>query len=356
MPSTALTTQRLYAHGIAAPMASTPRAVVQALCAIQAQDYHASLWAVGLRMADGTMADVESAIARAEIVRTWPMRGTLHLVAAEDVRWMLALMASRVQAANAARIARDYGLDAKTLALCRRVLEKALAGGRPVARGALYARLDEAGIDSGGQRGLHVLNWLAHESLICQGPREGRQPTFVWLDAWLPPAPPLPRDEALQRLALRYVQGHGPATAADLAWWSGLTQKDANAALALAAPGLVQETRDGRTWWSASDAARPRASRAVHLLPAFDEYVIGYRHRDTVLEPQHTRRVIGVNGLVSPTVVIDGRVAATWKRTADTRGEAVVAPLRTLTDTERDGIRKSAARLERFLGAPVHIA
>ncbi|MEL1265860.1 winged helix DNA-binding domain-containing protein [Pseudoxanthomonas putridarboris] len=356
MAASPLTLHRLHRHGIVGPVAETPAEAVRRMAAVQAQDYHASLWAVGLRTTGATAKDVEEAIARGEIVRTWPMRGTLHLLAREDVRWMLALMAPRVQAANAARIARDYGLDAKTLARCRRVLERALADGRPMARGALYARLDEAGIDSSGQRGLHVLNWLAHESLICQGPREGRQPTFVWFDAWVPPAPPLARDEALRRLALRYVQGHGPATAADLAWWSGLTQKDANAALALASPRLAQETRDGRTWWSASDAARPRASRAVHLLPAFDEYVIGYRHRDAVLEPQHTRRVIGANGLVSPTVVIDGRVVATWKRTADTRGEAVVAPLRALTDAERDGLRTSAMRLERFLGMPVRIA
>lgn len=351
-----LTLRRLHRHGIARPLADTPADAVRRMGAVQAQDYHASLWAVGLRTAGATLRNVEDAIARGEIVRTWPMRGTLHLLACEDVRWMVALLAPRVQAVNAARIARDYGLDAKVLAHCRRVLEKALSHGRPTARGALYAVLDEAGIDSGGQRGLHALNWLAHESLLCQGPREGKQPTFVWLDAWVPPASPLPRDQALQRLALRYVQGHGPATAADLAWWSGLTQKDANAALALAAPALAQETRDGRTWWSAGDEARPRASRAVHLLPAFDEYVIGYRHRDPVLDPQHTRRVIGANGLVSPTVVVDGRVAATWKRTVDTRGDLLLSPLRALADSERDGIGKAAARLERFLGAPVRIA
>jgi len=352
----ALTLHRLHRHGIARPLADTPADAVRRMGAFQAQDYHASLWAVGLRTAGATVEDVEGAIARGAIVRTWPMRGTLHLVAAEDVRWMLALMAPRVQAANAARIARDHGLDAATLARARRALEKALAGGTPITRAALYARLDAAGIDSGGQRGLHVLNWLAHESLVCQGPRDGRQPTFVWLDAWVPPASPLARDEALHRLALRYVQGHGPATAADLAWWSGLTQKDANAALAMAASALARETRDGQTWWSAGDAIRPRASRDAHLLPAFDEYVIGYRHRDPVLPPQHTRRVIGVNGLVSPSVVIDGRIAATWKRTADTRGEAVVAPLRPLTDAEHEGIRAAAARLARFLGAPVRVA
>lgn len=350
MTMSPLALQRLHRHGITAPVA-TPEEAVRRMGAIQAQDYHAALWAVGVRTEGATAADVEDAIARGQIVRTWPMRGTLHLLAREDARWMVGLLAPRVVAANAARIARQHGLDAPTLAHGRRVIEKALANGKPVARSALYAQLDANGLDSGSQRGLNVLQWLAHESLICQGPREGKQPTFVWMDAWLPTTPALPREEALRQLALRYVQGHGPVTAADLAWWSGLTQKDANTALSSAAPLLMQESRDGLAWWHAADTAKPRASRAVHLLPAFDEYVIGYRHRDAVLDPQHTRRVIGVNGLVSPTVVIDGRAVATWKRNADARAdELAVVALRPLTDADKAGIRRSAMRLERFFG------
>ena len=346
MPS--LTARRLQRHGIAAPMAADPADAVRRMGAMQAQDYAASLWAIGLRTRGATRATVEDAIACGKIVRTWPMRGTLHWLAREDVRWMVALLAPRVQAANAARIARDLGLDASTLTHGRRVLEQALKEGVPVTRADLYACMEAAGIPSGSQRGLHLLNWLAHEGVICQGPRHGKQPTFVLLDAWVPPSAPLARDEALRQLALRYLQGHGPATAADLAWWSGLTRKEAMQALASAASALVQETHDGTTWWSHADAAAPARSNAVHLLPAFDEYLIGYRDRTPVLDAAHTRRVIGVNGLVSATAIIGGRVAATWKR--DAAGDDItLAPLRTLSEAEHTGIRRAAQRQHHFL-------
>ena len=350
-----LTARRLQGHGITRPVAETPADAVRHMGAMQAQDYAASLWAIGLRTAGATLATVEAAIARGEIVRTWPMRGTLHWLAREDVRWMVALMAPRVQAANAARIAREYGLDDDTLARCRRTLEATLSHGRPVTRSDLYAQLDAIGVDSGGQRGLHVLGWMAQEGLICQGPREGRQPTFVWLDAWIPAAAAPSRDEALQRLALRYLQGHAPATAADLAWWSGLTQKDAKQALESASSSLQRETREGDVLWHSAALPAARAVRSVHLLPAFDEYLIGYRDRSPVVADQHLRRVIGINGLVSPTVIVDGRVVGTWKRDATAGGHVRIAPLRPLADKEQAGIGKAAARLERFLGAPAPV-
>lgn len=343
-----LTARRLHAQGISAPAAASPADAVRHLGAMQAQDYHAALWAVGLRTQGATRAQVEDAIQRGEIVRTWPMRGTLHLLAREDVRWMVALLAPRVQAANAARIARDLGLDATTLARGRHVVEHALAAGTPVARSALYACMDAAGFASAHQRGLHLLNWLAHEGAICQGPRHGKQPTFVLMDAWVPPGAPLARDEALHRLALRYLQGHGPATTADLAWWSGLTQKDALRALELAGSALEKETHDGITWWWRADAPLPARSRAIHLLPAFDEYLIGYRDRTPVLDAAHARRVIGINGLVAATAIVQGRVAATWKRAGDS--DVALDPLRALADAEHEGIRRAARRWRRFLG------
>lgn len=344
-----LTAHRLRAHGISAPLGSSPADAVRHLAAMQAQDYHAALWAVGLRTADATQADVEAAIARGEIVRTWPMRGTLHLLAREDVRWMVALLAPRVQAANAGRIARELGLDATTLARGHRVVERALSTGTPMTRADLYACLDAAGIVSRDQRGLQLLNWLAHESVICHGPRLGKQPTFVLMDAWVPPAAALPRDEALHRLALRYLQGHGPATAADLAWWSGLTHKDARQALTLASSAVEQETCEGITWWWRSDAPAPSRSRAVHVLPAFDEYLIGYRDRTPVLDAAQTRRVFSVNGLVAATAIVGGRVAATWKR-AVADGDVVFDPLRPLADAEHASLLRAAQRWRRFLG------
>ena len=346
---------RLRQQGIAEPAQETPQDVVRRLVAIQAQDYLASLWAVGLRMQDANEATVEQAITERRIVRTWPMRGTLHLVGAADVRWLQGLLAPRVIAANAARIERDYGLDESVFKRCRKVVEKALRDGEPITRNALYEVLDDAKIATANQRGIHITGHLAHEGLICCGPRAGRQPTFVMLDAWLPPTPAKSRDEALAELALRYIRSRGPATAQDFAWWSGLTVKEAQAAFASVHALVRQETIDGKVFWLAPETelvAKPRKS--VHLLPPFDEYLVGYKDRSAAVDPAFLRQVIGINGLVGASIVIDGRIAGMWKRSLGVdRVDIALAPFRTLNKSEQVAVAAAAGRYGRFLGKQV---
>ncbi|KAB8198256.1 winged helix DNA-binding domain-containing protein [Lysobacter maris] len=314
--TTGLLHSRLAAQHLASVKAANPHAAVTRLLAVQAQDYNAALWAIGLRADAGSAAEVEAAISARRIVRTWPMRGTLHFVAAEDVRWLQALLAPRAQARNDARHEREYGLDAKVLKHCRQVLERVLRDGEPVPRPALYQALEAAGIATASSRGLHILYRLAHEGLICQGPRLGRQPSFVWLDAWLPPAASSPpsREEALSELARRYLLGHGPATAQDLAWWSGLTLKDSQAALR--GSGAQAFESDDTPYWRSQEAtgSATGAKQDVLLLPAFDEYLLGYKDRTPVLDAEHHRKVFTINGIIQPCVIVADRVAGIWPR------------------------------------------
>lgn len=350
-----LTQPRLRQQGISTPLGDDPAATVRHLLAVQAQDYYGSLWAVGLRTSGAREADVERAIAERRIVRTWPMRGTLHLVAPEDARWMLALMASRAIARDRARQEREFGLDARTTGRCAEVITRLLEGGRQMTRGALYEALAERKIDTEGQRGLHILGRLAHEGLICQGPREGKQPTFVLLDEWIPETAVLDRDEALAELARRYFAGHGPATVQDLAWWSGLTVRDAQAAVDAAKPALAHRDHEGVRHWFAASAPEPApAPPAVHLLPPFDEYLVGYKDRGAALDAAHSRQVIGINGLFNPSLVVDGRVAALWKRTLGRQGATLtLTALRPLRKADRPALTRAAKRYGEFIGLPV---
>ncbi|MBC7991596.1 MAG: AlkZ family DNA glycosylase [Luteimonas sp.] len=345
-------------QGIMEAAFAAPADVVSWLVAVQAQDYLGSLWAVGLRMQEASEASVEQAIAERRIVRTWPMRGTLHLVGAADVRWLQRLLAPRVLAANAARIKRDYGLDESVFKRCRKVVEKTLRDGEPITRNALYQVLDAANIATANQRGIHITGQLAHERLICGGPREGRQPTFVLLDAWLPPTPVKSRDEALAELALRYIRSRGPATAQDFAWWSGLTVKDAQAAFASVHALVRQETIDGKVFWLAPEAELARKPRkSVHLLPPFDEYLVGYKDRSAAVDPAFNRQVIGINGLVGASIVIDGRIVGTWKRSlGPDRVDLAWTLFRDLTKTERSAVDVVVRRYGRFLGRTAKIA
>ena len=340
---TAIAVRRLRSQLLAVPCAA-PHDVVSHFGAMQAQDYLGALWAVGARMREAVEGDVEQALAERRIVRCWPMRGTLHFVAAEDVRWMLGLLAPRVLTRHRGRLERDFELDARTLRRARSAVEKALQGGGAMTRPEIYAALEKGRISTRASRGLHILFALTHERVLCFGARRGKQSTFVLLDEWLPPAPPRPREEALADVARRYFRGHGPASVADFMWWSGLTMKEANEAIALAGP-LPDPANVAAT-----------AAHKVHLLPPFDETTVGYRDRSPIVEPELFQRVNAGGGMLNAVVLSAGRVVGTWKRTL--RGQSVeiaVSPFRELTAREGRALEQAAARYARFLGKSVAV-
>jgi hypothetical protein len=352
--------------GAGASGGTSPEAVVARMTAMQAQDYLGALWSVGLRcVPETTEAAVESAIARGRIIRTWPMRGTLHFVAPEDVRWMLALLAPRAIARSAGRYA-QLGLTDADFARSRAVLIDALAGGGALTRAEAVARLESGGIDTAGQRGYHILGRLAQEGLLCLGPMRGRQQTFVLLDEWAPPSagePAIPnRRDALARLAARYFDAHGPATVADLAWWAGITKADARDGIEAASHALESVTIGGADYWltpDASTAAPESSAPTVRLLPGFDELMLGYTDRSLQLgEHRDTYgSAVSANGAFSSTIVVDGRIAGTWKRALKPdRVEITMRRFRELSGPERRGLAGDAERYGRFLGRKAVIA
>ena len=352
---------RLANHRIACPTSARPDDVVTDevvgwLGAMQAQDYGGALWSIGLRMAGTTERHIEQAIAERAIVRTWIMRGTLHLVAARDVRWMLALLAQRVITHSAGRY-RQLGLDDATFARSKEIFTGALQGGKQLTRDEMLQVLEEAGIATTGQRGYHFLGRCAQDGLICFGVPRGKQQTFVLLDDWVPQSGGRTRDEALAELTTRYFASHGPATARDLMHWTGLTSAEVKKGLGAAGKDLVKETINDQEYWMPRDLAEPSGIQPVYLLPGFDEYVLGYRDRSAVLDPVNAQRICpGGNGVFNPTIVIDGRVAGTWRR-ALKKDRVVIemAPFRPLTSAEYNALGAAADRYGEFLGLPVVI-
>lgn len=306
---------RLVAQRLAGRAAATPAEAVRHLVAVQAQDLPGALTSIALRTTGRSRDEVLAAFDAGEIVRSWPMRGTLHVVPAEDLGWMLPLGTPRPRAAGALRRA-ELGLDDADIA---RAGELAL-GAVPITRAGLTAVWEEAGLAPAGGRGYHLLGELAHRGVLCFGPTVDGEPVLVAVDDWITAPRRLERDEALGEWARRYLHGHGPATSADLARWTGVPAADVRTGLAVAGPDLGTTELGGRTWFH--DPALPdllaehrTAARAVHLLPGFDEFVLGYGHRDDVLDPAFADRICpGRNGVFRPTVVVGGRVVATWRR------------------------------------------
>ncbi len=351
---------RLQRQCIVGAKRDTPTEVVAWLGAVQAQDYLSSLWAIGLRMGEATRAVVEQAIVERRIVRTWPMRGTLHFVAAEDARWMTALLAPRIIAGNRARLQREFALDDGVFARCRKVLEKALRDGNALTRSALYASLEHAGIATARQRGIQITGRLAQEGLLCLGPRADKQPTFVLLDQWVGAHRSLEREQALAELARRYFLSHGPATAQDFAGWSGLTLKDVRLAIELVGSELAQDPIGDQVYLHAGRAditdIGSESSRATQLLPAFDEYLVAYKDRSAALDARFSRHVIGINGLFNACIVIDGRIAGTWKRSLGPTTVVIeFSPFRPLLNKELKTLAALARRYGDFMGLPVQV-
>jgi hypothetical protein len=351
-----ISVQRLMSQRLLQPTFATPAEVVRWMGAVQAQDFLGSLWAIGCRMQDATEEVVEQAIVERTILRTWPMRGTVHFVPAEDARWMLDLMTPRV-IARSQYYYRQAGLDEAIFARSRDLFIRALAGGKQLTRGNLYELLEAEGIATANSRGLFIIGNLSQTGLICFGARQGKQPTFTLLDEWVPNMRTLTREEALAEMALRYFRSHGPATIHDFVWWTGLLMTDARAELDAVKSHLIEDTIDGKTyWWAESVVSAPVSSPALHLLPAFDEYMVSYEDRSASLDPQHEKLLASENHL-SSIIVIDGQVVGNWKRTFK-KGAVVIetTPARTLTPAERDLFEAAAQRYGEFLGLPVVIA
>lgn len=308
--------RRMLNHRISGGRFGLAEDAVRWMGAIQAQDYGQAVWAIGLRLRDDGLADVERAIADGRILRTWPMRGTIHFVPAEDAQWMLRLLTPRRLAGDALRL-RLLGLDEGILVRCRGLFRDALEGGGRLTRSGMMGLLEHASIDPKAQRGSHILRRLAQEGLICIGPMQGKEQTFALLDEWAPSPRSLSREEALAELAGRYFASRGPATVADFAVWSGLTLADARAGLQSVRSRLVSHAGDGRDYWRAESAPGPASDDvpSLHLLPGFDEYLLGYKHRGDVLAPEHAGRIVpGGNGVFAPMMVADGRIVGVWKR------------------------------------------
>lgn len=355
--------RRLHSHRLTdATRFDAPHQAVTWFGAMQAQDYPQSKWAMGSRCTSASDASIEQAFADRSIVRTWAMRGTLQIIAAQDIRWITQLVGSRLIASKAKSDVRRFELDEAAYTETLHALEVILRG-KQLTRRETQAGLESRGISTAGQRGYHILNHAALRGLICFGTWRGKEDTFVLLDEWLPATKPLARDEALAALALRYFRSHGPATLQDFAWWAGLTAGDARTALNGAKPKL-QEARIGeRTFWMSNEFTSTKIespkieSPDVQLLAGFDEYLLGYTDRRFQLQAIHNSRVIHSNGIFHPTIIVDGQIVGTWQRKV-MKGKLVITPavFTPLTRRATQALDEAAQRYSDFMGLPANEA
>jgi Winged helix DNA-binding domain len=342
--------ERAARHGFIDRPAATPQAAAAITTAVQAQDSFASRLGLRARSSTVTDADVRHSIeVDRTVVRTWLMRGTIHLVDARDLRWLVRLVGPSISRKYRTRW-RQLGLTDEVLDRSVELLPELLAGG-PLTRHEIRAGLAGHGValDSPDpQAPTHAIVHASTTGLICRGPDRGRHSTFVLTDDWLPGSPEGPSgDDALAELARRYFAAYSPATAADFSTWSGLAS---GRAIELIRDELTEADVGGRPGFRLGAVA---AGRGLRLLPAFDNYVIGYRDRSAILLADRHPHVYQ-GGMIRPVVLLDGAVIGTWALDR-AKDRLAVSPFDPLAASVRRRLDAEAEDVGRFLDRELSI-
>ena len=344
---------RLYNSGLSNSTFKTASDAVSHLGAVQAQDFSAAKWALGLRVKNSTSEDIEKAFNEGKILRTHVMRPTWHFITPENIRWMLELTAPRIKT-TLASYNRKLNLDDDLLSKSNALITEALEDHTYLTRQELKKVLTDSNINTDVQRLAHIVMWAELDGLICSGPKRGKQFTYALLEERVKKSKKLSHKKALSTLAINYFKSHGPAQLKDFSWWSGLTVKDAEEAINLIKPKLNQYTSDGKIYWFFDKkGVRIPNPPLAFLLSIYDEYTIAYKDRSDISEERDIERMISMGNALTAVIILKGKVAGTWKKTSKKNNvEIKFNPFKNLDKDEQIAIESEARRYGMFMGTP----
>lgn len=351
MPPTDIPAARLFSQHLTKKKNTTIKDLVSYMGAMQAQDPNMIKWALGVRLPAITEKTVDEAINRGDIIRTHLLRPTWHMVAADDLRWILRLTAPHIKTSLRSRLG-QLGLTEDILKKSRRIMEKALGNGKHLTRPELVAELRKGGIPTEDNRSSHLLISAELDEIICSGALRGKQPTYALLDERVPATVTPNREESLAELATRYFTSHCPAGLPDFIWWSGLPVKDARRAVEMIRPSFnIEKTGTEEYLLPDNFSFKNITGNSVHILPAYDEFLISYKNRTASLPPKHHHKAVSNNGIFHPVITLNGKVIGTWKRAV--KKDTVSIETRYLDHKGKEPTSQTAkafTRFSRFLG------
>jgi len=311
---------RLASNGLSSHSFSTPEEVVQHYGCMQAQDTGQAKWVIGSRLIGSTEKTVNDALTSGTIIRTWPMRGTLHYMDPGKVKWMLKLCASKTLPGFKKR--REFlGISDSHAEKALDIMQKSMLGGKILTREELGQVLKENGTPVVGQWVYHLACYAATRGIICFGPpTDNGKDTFVLLDEWVKESETLNHEEQLAELARMYIRGHGPVSPGDLSWWTGLGKIECRKAFELIETEMatIEEPETGIIYYYFPDRNRKSSDvslKSIRLLGGFDEYFLGYKDRSPIADIAHHKKLFSVNGIFYPLIIKDGVAIGSWKRT-----------------------------------------
>jgi hypothetical protein len=339
---------RLHHQWLVRPAVRRPEEIVAHFGAVQSQDFAMAKWALALRSVNLTEAQVAAAFDAGAILRTHVLRPTWHFVAPADIRWMLQLTGPRVRALLLAND-RLQGIDAALLRRSRVVIERAFSAGAHLTRDELNAAFARHRITIAGPGLANVMIHAELDALVCSGPRRGKHSTYALFDERVPATQALDRDAARAELTRRYFQSHGPATARDFSWWSGLTLTDARAGIASLGRELACVAWDGSEYHYPA-GSEPATVRDAWLLPNYDEFTVGYADRSLLIGPGFPKaRNARADPIFTNVIVINGLIAGTWQRTLTaTEAKVSLSPFTPFAAAARNAVASASDRFRAF--------
>ncbi len=350
MPRSDILLHRLHNQGILGKGFSAPNEMVGQLGAVQGQDYLITKWAFGLRIPGSKQEDVDNAMENGTILRTHIMRPTWHFVTPKDIRWIQMLTAPRVRQAMA-YYNRQQKLGPQVYTKSNALIEKELKGGNALTRKELGSILKKAGIPSTNLQVSFLLMGAELDALVCSGPLKGKQFTYMLVDDRAPKAKTLTKEESLVELASRYFTSHGPATLSDFTWWSGLTVAEAKQGIEKSK--LRKEEYGEQTYWFGKNTPVNPVPLTAHLLPTYDEYVIGYKSSRSLFSPTRPFDMMAQIPFFN-CLMIDGHVAGMWRRVLKSKHiELHIRLSVSLESDEKEAVEKAIEAYSTFHGLPV---
>lgn len=343
---------RLACHQLINPEFTGPGELVGWMGAVQGQDYARSKWAIGLRLKNATLHRVDEALRTGEIVRTHVMRPTWHWVAGKDLRWMLKLSSRRIRK-SIDGWTKNSGVDIPESVYTKSndCIATMLSGGKHLTKEEIESGLFRSGLPTADDRIRRYLLRAETEGIVCSGGDKDGKPTYTLLDELIAPETGLSQEEALGRLALHYFRSHSPATLKDFVWWSGLTVTEAKKAIALLGPDIIREQIEGDEFLIYASCPQTGHGKVLHFLPPYDEYLVGYKDRHTVMDPGHFPKAFNKWGIFYPVVLYDGRIIGNWQKTVKQGSPAIVSALfqTEVLDIPSGLLKQAEQRLIKFL-------
>ncbi len=318
---------RLLSQQLLSPQFGYPTGVVEWMGALQAQDYAMMRLAVAVRMKTAARYKAAQMLTEAfnqgQIIRMHTLRMTWQLMPRDLVLPILDLCTVRnMRTLRGWTNYFGFDPDDDTLQNTNTIINECLCGGKSLSLGTLTDALQKAHLAANRQQARYLIHYAETSGLVCNGNHSEKDITYALLREKVGCSPTLSHNDALQRLARAYFRSHAPATEQDFVWWSGLSATDCRKAMhsiadeltAVVLPSTTIKNQTDTYYLHSTTRTRTALKNSTILLPAYDEYLIGYKSRHMALPPEKEHLAHTKNGIFYPVVLTEGMVTGRWNR------------------------------------------